>query len=148
MLKPSDHVYAVVNNNSEDFAWMRNDHDRVEDQLMIVAADAAHIGDMKSDDANTTGVILDGGCWGVFEAPACDIFRTEKEAAKSIRVRNRERAHELVQKTTTVAGLLQFLVEHNALQIPADPIAREVLYTQMEDAGLGDMIPMYALENM
>lgn len=144
-INPCDHVYAVIDTNDDDFAWMGAAIKNQTDNFIVVEADVAHIGECHSANELDTPIILDGCHWGVFEANAGSVFHTELEAAKVARERNRANAFKLMEETSTVAGMLNFLIEHDALKVPSSPIAREILYAQMEDAGLGHLVPLYAI---
>lgn len=130
-------VHAVVNLNSEDFYWMYGSDAQAEDKLVIIEA-LLH----NSDDQSET-LILDGGEYGVFAANTNQVFQTRAAAKAYLKEQERTRACELLNETATVSGLLRFLMAHDAIKMPEDTIAREVLYVHMEDAGLGNLLPLY-----
>lgn len=145
VINPRDNVHAVINLNSEDFFWMYRPEEKANDKFVAVEAMVYQEGDRNSDNASAQSFILDGGEYGVFEVPATQIFKTRTEAKSFIRECERERALKMLNETADLHGMLRFLVANDALNIPDDAVAREVLYVHLEDAGLGDRIPLYKL---
>ena len=74
------------------------------------------------------------------------MLKTRNEAKAYIREQERERAIKMLNESSDMRGLLNFLVAHDAIKMPTNPAAREVLYVHLEDAGLGGCIPMYELD--
>lgn len=144
-IKSRDHVHAVINLNSEDFYWMLPPDGKADDKIVAVGAVVCQASNQDTEDSSETTFILDGGEYGVFEAPATHIFKTQAEAQMFIREQERERALQILSETATLHGMLRFLVANDAIKLPEDAVAREVLYVHLEDAGLGDRIPMYAM---
>ena len=147
-INPRDHVHAVINLNSEDFYWMLGPDEKAEDKFVAVEAIVHNESEHNSNTTNKTSFILDGGEYGVFEVPANHIFATPAEAKAFVRECERERACKMLNETATIHGLLRFLVANDAIKMPNDPVAREVLCVHLEDAGLGDRIPLYALSDV
>jgi hypothetical protein len=147
-IKSQDRVHAVINLNSEDFYWMLPPDGKADDKLVAVEAIVHHASNRDSEDLDTTAFVLDGGEYGVFEAPTTQIFKTRSEAKSFIREQERERALKMLNETATLHGMLRFLVTNDAIKLPEDSVARAVLYTHLEDAGLGDRIPTYALADV
>jgi hypothetical protein len=143
-INPRDRVHAVINLNSEDFFWMLPPDGKAEDKFVAVDALVYHE-DCRDGNDGMPKFVLDGGEYGVFEAPADHLFKTQDEAKAFIREQERERAIKMLNETATLHGMLRFLVANDAIKLPDDIVAREVLYTHLEDAGLGDQIPLYAL---
>lgn len=143
VINPRDNVHVVVNLNSEDFYWMYGAEEKANDKFVAIEAMIYQESDHNSNNTNAPSFILDGGEYGVFEASATQIFKTHVEAKSFIREQERERALKMLNKTATMHGMLRFLVANDALKIPDDAVAREVLYVHLEDAGLGDRIPLY-----
>ena len=142
-IKRGAKIHAVVNLNSEDFYWLFGTEDHVGDRFVAVEALVYHPSYEEQADDSDPEFIMDGGEYGVFGAPASHIFHTNAEATAFIRALERERAIKMLNESSDMKGLLNFLVAHDAIKIPDDPIAREVLYVHMEDAGLANIIPMY-----
>ena len=143
--KHRDNVFAVVNLNSEDFHWMFRPDEKVNDKFIAVEAMVCYEEKNNPCNSDETSYILEGGEYGVFAAPENHLFKTPAEAKAYLRECERERAIKLFKESSTMNGLLRFLVETNSLQIPSGTIARNVLYAHLEDAGLGDRIPLYEL---
>jgi hypothetical protein len=144
-INPHDRVHAVINLNSEDFFWLLPPDGKAEDKLVAVDALVDHKSYHSNSDGDTAKFVLDGGEYGVFEAQADHLFKTQSEAKAFIREQERERAIKMLNETATLHGMLRFLVANDAIKLPDDDVAREVLCTHLEDAGLGDRIPLYAI---
>ena len=147
-IKPRERVHAVVNLNSEDFYWVFSAEEKAKDKFIAIEAIVCNEERHNSDNYDESVYVLDGGDYGVFEAPANHLFKTKSEANIFLRECEREKAIHLFKESSTINGLLRFLVETNSIRIPSDPIARNVLYTHLEDAGLGDRIPLYELASV
>lgn len=147
-INPRDHVHAVINLNSEDFYWMFGPDEKAKDKFVAVEAMVCHESEHNPDIHNETSFVLDGGEYGVFEAFANQIFKTSAEAKAFTRECERERACKMLNETATIHGMLKFLVANDALKMPEDAVAREILCVHLEDAGLGDRIPLYALADV
>lgn len=139
-ITPWDHVHVVINLNSEDFYWMLPPEEKANDKLISVEAQV-----YQEDERDPTAFILDGGEYGVFAAPADHIFKTSVEALAFIRKSERDRACQMLNEAATLHGMLRFLMANDAIKMPEDKVAREVLCVHLEDAGLGDRIPLYAV---
>lgn len=144
-LNRGDRVYAVINNRSAELAWMYRHNEKVMDKVLVIESYVDRINEDNPYDATEPYVVLEGGYWGVFEVPLSSVFTSEAEATKIAREYNDKRARKLMEETSTVAGLLKFLIENNAISLPTEPIANRVLWAHLEDAGLGSLIPLYAI---
>jgi hypothetical protein len=136
-IKEGDRVYAVINNRSTELAWMRRPGEKVMDKALVIESYFDRIDDEHPYDDTECYVVLEGGYWGVFEVPASNVFLSETEAKKVAREYNDNIARKLMEETSTVEGLLRFLVDNNLLSMPTEPIANRVLWAHMEDAGIG-----------
>ena len=147
-IAPRDRVHAVVNLNSEDFYWMMSLEEKAEDKFIAVEAMVDRGSEHSANTSRATSFVLYGGEYGVFEVPANQIFKTQAEAKVFVRECDRERACRMLSETATLCGMLRFLMANDAIKMPDDPVAREVLCVHLEDAGLGDRIPLYAFANV
>ena len=139
-IKPRDHVFAVVSVDHEDFAWLPIKPTDTANKLFVVEGMVHHV-----EESDSSAVaILDGDCFGVFGANVSDVFTSLDAAKIAIAQKNKEKAIELMNQTSTIAGMLQFLIDFEMISIPNDELAREVFFARMEDAGLSNLIPLYS----